>query len=265
MNRRVIAVFAAVVIAAAGAVAVLLYARSADSRAVAGKAARTVLVAEKQIPAGTDGRALREGGYLRQTRMPVETLPDDTLEVVDPDLDLLVTTAVVQRGQLVLRTMFGTAVSHSGMVIPDGKLAVSAKVKSAVFGPGSVRAGTRVAIFYTYTPQDAGKPDEVSGGGLERARDVNSITRVLMTDIEVISVGPAEDDGGDGAAPLPATAETTGERDVAITFALDQRQAEILAHATALGGLLNVGLLGDSSDVRPDRGVDNGSLFGRAG
>jgi pilus assembly protein CpaB len=50
-----------------------------------------------------------------------------------------------------------------------------------------------------------------------------------------------------------------------MTFALDQRQAEILAHATALGGLLNVGLLGDSSDVNPDRGVDNGSLFGKAG
>ncbi|MEV0720359.1 RcpC/CpaB family pilus assembly protein [Asanoa sp. NPDC050611] len=262
MNRRVIAVFAAVVIAAAGAVAVLLYARSADSRAVAGKAARTVLVAEKQIPAGTNGRALRDGGYLRQTRMPTETLPDDTLASVESELDNLVTTAVVQRGQLVLRTMFGTAVSRSGMVIPDGKLAVSAKVKSAVFGPGTVRAGTRVAIFYTYTPQSASKPDEVSGGGLERARDVNSRTRVLLTDIEVISVGRAAD-GEDGDAPLPAT--TTESADIAMTFALDQRQAEILAHATALGGLLNVGLLGDASDVDPDRGVDNGSLFGRAG
>ncbi|MEV4538575.1 RcpC/CpaB family pilus assembly protein [Asanoa sp. NPDC049518] len=261
MNRRIIAVLAAVVVAAAGAGAVLLYVRSADSRAVAGKQARTVLIAEKQIPAGTDGRALRAGGYLRQTRMPTETVPDDTLAAVEPDLDALVTTATVQRGQLVLRTMFGTAVDSSGMAIPDGKLAISAKVKSAVFGPGSVRAGTRVAIFYTYTPLSEGKIDDVSGSGLERGRDTRSVTRVLMTDIEVISVGVAADDAV-GDAPLPATASTG---DVAMTFALDQRQAEILAHATALGGLLNVGLLGDSSDVSPDRGVDNGTLFGKAG
>lgn len=261
MNRRIIAVLAAVVLAAVGAGAVLLYVRSADSRAVAGKQARTVLVAEKQIPAGTNGRALRDGGYLRQTRMPAETVPDDTLAAVEADLDALVTTATIQRGQLMLRTMFGTAVSHSGMVIPDGKLAIAAKVKSAVFGPGTVRAGTRVAIFYTYTPLKPDKPDDVSGSGLERSRTTNSVTRVLMTDIEVISVGAAEEEG-DGA-PRPAT--VVRSEDVAITFALDQRQAEILAHATALGGLLNVGLLGDSSDVNPDRGVDNGSLFGKAG
>jgi pilus assembly protein CpaB len=247
-------------VAAAGAAAVLLYVRSADSRAVAGKQARTVLVAEKQIPAGTNGRALREGGYLRQTRMPAETVPEDTLGAVEADLDALVTTAAVQRGQLVLRTMFGTAVNRSGIAIPDGKLAIAAKVKSAVFGPGAVRAGTRVAIFYTYTPLKPNQRDDVSGTGLDRTRDVNSITRVLMTDIEVISVGTAPDDAND--APRPATVETTG--DVAMTFALDQRQAEVLAHATALGGLLNVGLLGDSSDVSPDRGVDNGSLFGKS-
>jgi pilus assembly protein CpaB len=260
MNRRIIAVLAAVVVAAAGAAAVLLYVRSADSRAVAGKQARTVLVAEKQIPAGTNGRALREGGYLRQTRMPAETVPEETLGAVEADLDALVTTAPVQRGQLVLRTMFGTAVNRSGIAIPDGKLAIAAKVKSAVFGPGAVRAGTRVAIFYTYTPLKPNQRDDVSGTGLDRTRDVNSVTRVLMTDIEVISVGSAPDDAND--APRPATVETTG--DVAMTFALDQRQAEVLAHATALGGLLNVGLLGDSSDVSPDRGVDNGSLFGKS-
>jgi pilus assembly protein CpaB len=241
---------------------VLLYARSADSRALAGKQARTVLVAEKPIPAGTKGRALREGGYLRQTRMPVETLPDDTLASIEADLDALVTTAAVQRGQLVLRTMFGTAIARSGLAIPDGKLAVSAKVKSAVFGPGTVKAGTRVAIFYTYTPVSNSRPDEVSGAGLQRSAGVSSRTRVLLPDIEVISIGAAGD-GEDGDAPLPA--RTTGSGDVAMTFALDQRQAEILAHATALGGLLNVGLLGDASDVDPDRGVDNGSLFGRAG
>jgi pilus assembly protein CpaB len=47
-----------------------------------------------------------------------------------------------------------------------------------------------------------------------------------------------------------------------VTFALSQVDAERLAHAVALGGQLNVGVLGDSSDVKPDNGVDNRSLFG---
>jgi pilus assembly protein CpaB len=261
MNRRVLAVILAVVVAAAGAGAVVLYVRSADSRALDGKQARNVLVADKQIPAGTNGRALRDGGYLRETRMPEETLPDDTMSLVPEDLDSLVTTAAVQKGQLLLRTMFGTAVGRSGVAVPEGKLAVAAKVKSPVFGPGAVRPGTKVAIFYTYTPLADNKRDDVSGAGLERGRDVNSVTRVLMTDIEVLSVGTTA--GGDGqTADAPKTNITQQSSDAVVTFALDQRQAETLAHATALGGLLNVGLLGDTSDVNPDRGVDNRSLFG---
>ena len=47
-----------------------------------------------------------------------------------------------------------------------------------------------------------------------------------------------------------------------MTLALSQNDAEKLAHIVTLGGQLNVGLLGDSSDVKLDRGVDNRSIFG---
>ena len=56
MTRRVIAVLIAVVLAAIGAGAVLLYVRSADARALEGKEARTVLVADKADPGRHDGR-----------------------------------------------------------------------------------------------------------------------------------------------------------------------------------------------------------------
>jgi pilus assembly protein CpaB len=258
MSRRIIAVLIAVVLAAVGTTAVMLYLRSADARAIAGKQARTVLIAEKQIPAGTSGKALRDRGYLRQVRMPQETLPDDALEQVGPDLDALVTTATVQRGQLLLRVMLGTRINNaSGLVIPDGKMAITARVRSNVFGPSSVRAGTRVAIFYTYTPIDESNRNVVSGAGFERGRTINSVTRLLMTDVEVISVGPApSEDGPTGAASQPVPDE------LAVTFALNQVDAERLAHAVALGGQLNIGLLGETSNVRPDNGVDNRSLFG---
>lgn len=262
MIRRVIPVLVAVILAAFGTAAVLLYLRAADDRAVAGKQARTVLVADKPIPAGTSGRALRDKGYVREVRMPAETLPEDALVRVDPDLEALVTTAAVQPGQLLLRAMFGTAVRDgSGLVIPDGQLAITARVKSTVFNPTSVQPGARVAIFYTYTPMNERDRNAVSGSGLEKGRTVNSVTRLLMTDVEVISVGPAPSREGDavtGATP------TNDDRDdeFSVTFGLNQTDAERLAHAVALGGELNIGLLGDSSAVKPDAGVDNRSLFG---
>lgn len=259
MARRIIPVLISIVLAALGTGAIMLYLRSADDRALEGKQARTVLVADKQIPAGTAGKTLRTKGYLRQVRMPVETLPEDALEQLTSNLDALVTTAPVQRGQLLLRTMLGTAVANgTGLAIPDGQMAITARVKSAVFGPASLRPGARVAIFYTYTPMDDDKRDVVSGAGLEKGREINSVTRLLMTDVEVISVGPAP--AQDGAAASGATGGSAQD-ELSVTFGLNQVDAERLAHAVALGGELNVGVLGDSSNVKPDAGVDNRSLF----
>src|SRR5262245_45992899 len=129
MNRRLPSVLLALVLATLGTAAVLLYLRAADDRAIEGKQVRTVLVADKQIPPGTSGRALREDGYLREVRMPVETLPEDALRQVGNELDTLVTTAAVQRGQLLLRAMLGTAVKNgTGLVIPEGQMAITARV-----------------------------------------------------------------------------------------------------------------------------------------
>jgi len=259
MTRRIIAVTVAIVLAAIGTGAVLLYLRTADARALEGKEARTVLIADKVIPIGTSAKVLLEQEYVREDRMPADTLPEGALGDVPADLEALVMTAAVQPGQLLLRAMFGTAASTgSGLAIPDGKLAVTARVRSNVFSPEAVSAGAKVAIFYTYTPISDDNRDVVSGGGLERTRDVNSVTRVVLTDVEVISVGPAP--GSDGEDGDQSAANADG--DFSVTFALVQEDAEKLAHIVALGGQLNVGLLGDSSDVKVDRGVDNRSIFG---
>ena len=265
MNRRLISVLLAVVLASVGTGAVLLYLRAADDRAIEGKKVRTALVAAKPIPQGTSGRALRDNGYLRPVRMPAETLPEDALQEVSKDLDTRVTTAAVQPGQLLLGAMFGTAKDGTGLVIPDDQMAITARVKSAVFGPAAVQAGMRVAIFYTYTPLDARQHRDVVIGGVERGRNVISVTRLLMTDVEVISVGSvAANDGqaNDGVNPGANGGNANAGGELSVTFGLTQVDAERLAHAVALGGELNIGLLGDSSNVKPDDGVDNRELFG---
>ena len=159
MTRRIIAVTVAIVLAAIGTGAVLLYLRTADARALEGKEARTVLIADKVIPAGTGAKVLVEEKYVREDRMPAETLPEGVLSDVPADLEALVTTAAVQPGQLLTHSMFGTAASTgSGLAIPEGKLAITARVRSNVFSPETLSAGAKVVIFYTYTPISDDRP-----------------------------------------------------------------------------------------------------------
>jgi pilus assembly protein CpaB len=260
MNRRLISVLLALVLAAVGTAAVLLYLRAADDRAIEGKQARTVLIAEKQIPAGTSGQTLLKNGYVRKDHMPAETLPSGALQGLD-EVHTLVTTAGVQKGQLLLKAMFGTEVKNvGGLAIPPDKMAITARVKSTVFGPATVQAGARVAIFYTYTPWDNEHRNSVSGG-LVKGQKVNSVTRVLMPNVEVISVGPAPANDGPTTTGLPGTNANASSDQLSVTLAVNQEEAQKLAHAVAIGGELNIALLGDPSVVKPDDGVDNHQLF----
>jgi pilus assembly protein CpaB len=248
MNRRFIAILVSVAIALVGTTTVFVYVKSADSRAVAGKTVRQVVVAEKKIPSGTSGKSLTS--YLRTVNMPAETVPQDALSAIDGDLEPLVLTSEVQRGQLLLRAMFGTRSTTAGITIPEGMVAAAVKVKVGVLGAGTVTVGSRVAVFYTYTALDDNHRNTVSGTGLEKDRAANSITRLLLNNIEILALASGTKSG----------TETTGDSSM-VTFALTQVDAERLAHAVALGGELNIVLLGDSSKVSADPGVDNRSLF----
>ena len=55
MNRRILAVIVAAVLALGGGVLVIAYAKSADARAIASAQPTTVWVAQKLVPAGTKG------------------------------------------------------------------------------------------------------------------------------------------------------------------------------------------------------------------
>ncbi|MBN1173710.1 MAG: hypothetical protein JXA67_16180 [Micromonosporaceae bacterium] len=255
MNRRIVAVLSSIALALVGTGAVFMYVRSADARAIAGKQARTVVVADKRIPAGTTGRVLKSGGYLRAVTMPRETLPEDALETIGGDLEDLAVTAEVQRGQLLLRAMLGKGASGAGgLSIPDGMVAVAARVKASTFGPGTVTVGSKVAVFYTYTPLDETHRNSVAGAGLEKQHVTNNVTRLLLNEVEVIAVGQQ---GAQAAQAKSATSDDT----VMITLALVQKQAERLAHAVAIGGELNIALVSESSGVKADQGVDNRTLF----
>ena len=128
MKRRVLTVVVAVLLAVLGTAAVLAYVRQADNRALEGQKAVTVLIAQKVIPSGTSANTAVQDGLLTSQRLPASSVPVDALTSITPALGPLVTSAVVQPGQVLLRPMLVTpaqATATGALAIPRGMVAVT--------------------------------------------------------------------------------------------------------------------------------------------
>jgi len=228
---------------------------------VAGKQAVSVLVAAKKVTAGTSAKDADSEGLFRVEEMPAETVPADTLGSVDSELASLVASADIQAGQLVLRPMFVAKQQQTGgLAIPDGKIAVSVAVTGPQRVAGYVRSGSRIAIFDTFNTLE-GHGSTPAGDGLQsRQHQFNQATRLVLTDVEVIALGPQGGSGESGGA-LSATGTAQPTDAVLVTVAVKQGDAEKLIHAAQTGALY-LALLTDSSETAPGAGVDNRTVFG---
>src|SRR5690349_5816818 len=104
MKNRAFIIILAVLLAVCGSAGVFLYVRAADSRAIAGQQAVSVLVAKERIPAGTSAEALKE--LVETQQMPKSSVPANTMSEVDSSVAKLVTSSEIAEGQLVTRTLF---------------------------------------------------------------------------------------------------------------------------------------------------------------
>jgi pilus assembly protein CpaB len=262
MTRRIIGVVLAIVLAVLGTGAVLLYVNSARNTVANGQRAVHILVAKDRIPAGTSGDRIRSQDLAEDLVVPASTVPDDALSKLPTDLDKLVITADVQARQVLLRGMFGQATKLSGgLDIPEGTVALSVAINVNQQVGGFVRPGSQVAIFDTYGIDDSGKATGIASNG----NGGKATTRVLLPRVEVIAVGVF---GANGVTSnqVQANGDRSGNQNqnqggqIVVTVAVTQVDAERLILASQTGTLY-FALLTDSSNVKPDPGVDTQSLF----
>jgi pilus assembly protein CpaB len=135
-------------------------------------------------------------------------------------------------------------------------MAVSFEATMAEQVAGYVRPGSQVALFVTYRIVQQSKVKSVGRGN---GNDPEG-TSVLLPKVEVIAVGTY---GGDGETTVTPQDEevrenTNGGRQtvVLVTVAASDVEAAKIIHA-AEGNALYLALLSDSSQVRPDAGVDS--------
>lgn len=223
MKRSALVLGLALVLATIGTLAVVYYVRQADVRALAGKDAVTVLVADQLVPAGTTAGDAQRAGVLRAEPMPLDSVPADALGEVGPDVTPLVAGADIQPGQLLLRSLFvDRKPVPNPLSIPADKVAVTVQLGLPQDVAGHVIAGSDVAVFDT---------DADTG-----------LTRVLIPRITVLAVGAAQA----GGQPAPPSAPDAAG--VLLTFAASADEAELLIQRAAS---LHLALLRSDSNVSP--------------
>ena len=150
MKHRGLTIALAVLLAVLGTVGVLAYVSHANSRAIAGQKAVTVVIAKKLIPSGTSAAVAQRQGLLGSETLPAASVPADAVTALTADLGGLVTSADVQPGQLLLRPMLvAQSQATSNLAIPPGMVAVSILFCLPEAVAGNVRAGSQVAVFDT--------------------------------------------------------------------------------------------------------------------
>ncbi len=253
MNRRIVAIIVAVLLAVVGTTAVLIYVNNADARALEGKEPVPVLVAEEAIPAGTTAEAAKS--LLRAENMPAESVPSDALGSIDANLEKLVTSAPLAPGQLLTRSMLVERSTQESIALPNGKLAVTIPVEAGNQGEDQLTSGLQVAVFDTFTVEQGAGPGFIpSGERLTFKKGNNHATRLLLPKVEVIDV-VAEKSRDEEAS-------SSGFGKYLVTVAVTQEEAEKLIHALNTG-TVSLAQVNDDSKVRPDAGVDNRNLFNK--
>jgi pilus assembly protein CpaB len=265
MNRRIVLIAVAVVLALFGTFAVYSYAHNADERAVAGGRAVQVLVATGRVTAGTSWADAVKSGNMKVENMPASSAPQSALSSLQaPVSKTAVAQSDIAPGQVVLREAFGAAVSQTGIIsIPKGMIALSVSLDSNANVAGYVGPHSQVVIFETAKLglSKAGGAAAAAKQNIVGGTDTNSlyVTKTVVSKAEVIATSastPTTLVGGDDTNG--ASSNTTGT--TLVTLAVSQANAERLVLAQQTGSLY-LGLLSSTSRTSTDSGVMNTGDF----
>jgi pilus assembly protein CpaB len=261
MKRRLVIIVLALILAAVGTSGVLAYVKGANTRAIAGMKAVSVLVAQKTIPAGTAAGAAQHGGLLASQILPASSVPANALSTITPDMSLLVLSTDLQPGQLLLRPMLvSPAQTTSGLAIPPGMMALTVSFCLPEVVAGAVQPGSQVAIFDTVGFSSGGTITAGPGCTGAHTQVGGTVkTRVVLTRVLVLSVGAAPAGGTTSTSTTSSSAlsgsssPSAGQAGTLVTLAVTQAQAEQLIQMTETG-MPYLALLTTNSHTASDAG-----------
>lgn len=254
MNRRLIAVLTALILAVVGAALVINYVRSADARALAAQQPVKVYVAQKLIPVGTMLKDAQRTGLITETRVASQAFPVGALGDINPENNTLLALSDVQPGEFLMTARFGvTPLGQKAIEVPPGMLAMSVQLSDPARVGTFVTPGSHITIYGTHAIKEIGTD--------EKTKAINALgltgTTVLFADLQVIAMGDV---------PLAAPKKAAGEEaqqpagGFLVTLAVSPADAVRLAHAVN-DYTLYAGLRGPDVKVSPNDHADDTTVF----
>jgi pilus assembly protein CpaB len=244
MGRRTVLLVVALVVAGLGTAMVFLYVNGVNERALARQEPVAVLMAKRDIAAGTSVADAEQAGAFEKRTITRDAAAPGVLSDLAP-VEGEVALAPIFAGEQILREKFGASAEQNALPVPDDKLAVSVQLGDPERVGGFLRPGSEVAVFVTIA---GGR----NGAGPEE-------TRVLLPRVEVIAAGAStlvpqgpQADGGTAGEDVPTAI---------LTLAVDQEEASKIGYARGQGDMF-FALRGENAEVSVSGDpIDAESLF----
>jgi len=175
MNKRIIAVVGAALLALIGIVMLISYTQNANDRAFDGAELKSVLQVTETIPADT--KASEGSGSVELVELPKKAIAKDAVTDLS-EVSGLSTTVALEPGEQLLLTRFsqeGSPKADSGpsavSVVPKGYQEVTVPLDVARAAGGVLRPGDLVGVVASYQTND-------TGGFTQLAKNFVRVTRV---------------------------------------------------------------------------------------
>jgi pilus assembly protein CpaB len=250
MQSRVLAILIAVVLALVATAALVVYVNGADRRAISGQEPRRVWVADKAIPAGTNGLTAWNTELIKQVEVPSRNVVDGSVVALSQIQDKRAAVDIVAGEQLLLKRWVGAeeVTGKRLLPIPPRFQALSIGVDLTRQVAGFVTPGDHVSLVLS-----------ISGGdNVERSKFLLQNVQVLAVGATALSNASAQGGGGRvnqgrGSANLTA-----------VTLAVPEGQVERVVFAAEHGSIYLTLMPPDAKDA-PDggEGVTSGNVFPR--
>jgi pilus assembly protein CpaB len=226
MQRKVIGVVAAVLLAAVGTVALVGFVRGAEARALAGQETVDVLVVKDAVGRNTPAAEL--SSMVATERVPAKVRGADALDSIE-DLEALdgkVTSADLVVGEQLVAARFVTPVQlaeQRSVDVPEGRQEVTISLEPQRAVGGALRPGELVGVLASFEWEDVPK----------HTTKLNH-QQVLVTNVQAdqsgAPTGGSDEEPEEGLAVAP-----TGN--LLVTLAVDVEQAERIVFAAEHGTL----------------------------
>jgi pilus assembly protein CpaB len=238
MQNRLLAIMVAIVLAVVSALALVVYANSADRRALSQQAPIPVYVAGQRIKQGESIEDV--AGKIRIVSLPRSALAQDAVRALT-QISGKVAQVDILPGEQLIASRWVSKEQFEGenrLTIRQGFQAVSIQVDATHQVSGFITPGNTVNVFATF-----------NGGG-------GKFSRLLLADVKVLAVGTRALGSSTRQAAAPSSSSLS-----TITLEVQDGKVEKVVFAQE-SGTLYLSLVAQGAKPPPSNEYNLGNLFG---